>query len=114
MHEVSVAESLLKTVVEQAAAHNCTRIEKIILRIGRASGVVSEALVFAFDALKPGTMAENAVIEVMDVPVAGKCETCGSDFSVEEKYVLACPSCGSPSFVITSGRELELSELEVY
>jgi len=114
MHEVSVAESLLKIVLEQGRAHNCTRIEKIILKIGRASGVVSEALVFAFDVLKADTAAKDAVIEVIDVPVSGRCNSCGSDFSVQEKYLLACPCCGSLSFVITSGKELELSELEVY
>ncbi|MBN2654805.1 MAG: hydrogenase maturation nickel metallochaperone HypA [Nitrospirae bacterium] len=113
MHEVSVAESLLKAVIEQAEANNCTKVEKVILKIGRASGVVPEALTFAFDALKPGTMAQEASIEVIDIPVSGRCHQCGADFSVEEKYVLACPCCGSPSFVLTAGGELELSELEV-
>ncbi|MDX9714609.1 MAG: hydrogenase maturation nickel metallochaperone HypA [Dissulfurispiraceae bacterium] len=113
MHEVSVAESLLKTVIDQAETHNCTKVDKVIIKIGRASGIVSEALTFAFDALKPGTIAQNAVIEVIDVPVSGICHSCGSDFNVDEKYVLACPCCGSPSFKLTAGAELELSELEV-
>ena len=42
----------------------------IRLRIGALSGVVPEALEFAFEALRPGTLAEKAELAIESVPGA--------------------------------------------
>lgn len=47
------------------------------------------------------------------VPLGGFCRECRKPFEVEELYVTECPLCGSSSFRIDQGRELELVEIEV-
>ena len=114
MHEVSIAEGLLSTAVNNCINNGYGRIETVRVRIGKASGVMPEALLFAFDAMKEGTIAAGAYLEIETVPVSGNCSSCCSDFSVEDNYVLCCPVCGGSSFTVHSGRELDITEMEVF
>jgi hydrogenase nickel incorporation protein HypA/HybF len=113
MHEVSIALNLIDIVTEECRKSGGSTIETINLRIGRASGIMTDALLFAFDAVKAGSVAERAHLNIEEVPVAGHCRECSGDFKVGEEYVLRCPCCGSGSFEITAGRELDIIDMEV-
>lgn len=113
MHEVSIAQGMLDIAIDNCKKQGYGSIESIKVKIGRASGVVPDSLHFAFEALKPGTIAEKAVLTIIEVPVSGFCKGCGKHFTVEEKYVLECPLCGDPSFQVETGRELNIDEMEV-
>lgn len=113
MHEASIAQSLLDIATEECRKKGFNKIISVRIRIGKASGVMPEALLFAFDALKAGTMASGATLDIEEVPVSGHCDSCGSDFTVGEEYILKCPRCGSGSFRACSGRELDITEMEV-
>ncbi|TAN43269.1 MAG: hydrogenase maturation nickel metallochaperone HypA, partial [Nitrospirae bacterium] len=80
---------------------------------GRASGIMPDALLFAFDAIKPDSIAAAAALEIEEVPLTGRCNSCDRTFISEEEYVLSCPHCGGSSFVITAGRELDILDMEV-
>ncbi|MDI6744955.1 MAG: hydrogenase maturation nickel metallochaperone HypA, partial [Thermodesulfovibrionales bacterium] len=82
--------------------------------IGRVSGIMPDALLFAFNALKADTIAAEASVIVDEIPVSGLCGSCGKNFITEEKYVLCCPECSSASFIIKTGRELEIIDMEVF
>ena len=64
MHEMAIAESVLVIAVGEMQRHSSNGIRGIKLSIGEFSGVVKEALEFAFDVLKPGTPASEANIEI--------------------------------------------------
>lgn len=113
MHEVSVADSLLKIAVDECRKNGYSKIHKVTVIIGKASGVMPEALLFAFDALKTSTIASGATLTVEQTPVAGNCAACGADFTTDEGFVLSCPRCGSSSYTIASGRELDIKDMEV-
>lgn len=113
MHEVSIALNVLDIAIDNCRKSGYDRIESIRLKIGRAAGIMPDALVFAFDAVKTDTLAEKATIIIDHAPVGGSCNTCKKNFVSEETYVLCCPECGSNSFRINSGRELEIIDMEV-
>jgi hydrogenase nickel incorporation protein HypA/HybF len=113
MHEVAIAESLLDVAVENCKKSGYAKITSIQVVIGKASGVMPEALVFAFDALKPDTIAADATLEITEVPLRGTCNDCNRTFEVEERYVLACPYCEGVHYTLEGGRELSISEMEV-
>lgn len=97
-----------------AEARRCqaTRICRIRLRIGELAGVVPEALTFAFDLLREGTLARDAVLEIETVPLSCYCEACQKKF----KPVLPsrrCTLCGHANGAVRGGRELELQAIEV-
>ena len=114
MHETALALSVLDIVVEKCREAGGRTVDAVRVRIGRAAGVMPEALIFAFDAAKATTIAEHAELVIEPVPVGGVCNACGKAFSVDDaQFVFACPLCGSSSFEITSGREMEIVDMEI-
>jgi len=113
MHEASIAASLLEIVSGQCRKSGYHKIESIHLKIGRASGIMTDALVFAFEALKEGSPAEKAVLDLEEVPVTGLCAECNNTFTTEGEFILSCPCCGGSSFRMTAGRELDVIDMEV-
>lgn len=106
--------SIMQSALEMAdAAAAGRRIARLRLRVGAASGVVPDALVFAFEALTPGTPAEGAQLELELVEVACRCPECGREFA-PEGFLYACPACGAFCQGSDAGRELVLASLEVH
>jgi hydrogenase nickel incorporation protein HypA/HybF len=64
MHELSIAEELLNIITEKAQRAGIRKIVRIDLRIGEFSGVLPDALVFAFEMLSRDTMSEGARVEI--------------------------------------------------
>ena len=63
MHELSIMQSALNQALREARRAGAARVHQIRLRIGVLSGVVPDALQFAFEALTPGTAAEGAAAD---------------------------------------------------
>ncbi len=113
MHEASIAASLLEIVSGQCRKSGFSRVESIHLKIGRASGIMADALIFAFDVMKEDSPAKEAVLEIEEVPVSGHCSDCNNTFTTEQEYILSCPRCGGSSFRVTGGREMDVVDMEV-
>ena len=112
MHELSIMQSALNVALAQAREAGATRVHEIRLRIGALSGVVPDALEFAFEALVPGTLAEHAKLAIEHVPARFWCAGCAREF--ESADMLAeCPDCHGLSGELRGGREMELASLEI-
>jgi len=112
MHEFSIMQSALDQALGEARKAGAVRVHEIRLRIGALSGVVPEALQFAFEALTQDTCAEGAVLAIEEVPARFWCAKCGREFVSRNLYA-ECPDCGTPSGELRAGREMELCSMEV-
>lgn len=112
MHELSIMEQTLAIALENAHAQGANKIHQFKMKIGAMSGVVPEALKFAFDVVTSGTIAQNARLEIETVPVSCYCPDCDLEFQPADLFY-ACPQCNKLSSQILSGREIELTSLEV-
>jgi hydrogenase nickel incorporation protein HypA/HybF len=112
MHELSIMQSALQQALTEARRAGAARVHEIRLRVGALSGVVPEALQFAFEALSEGTPAQDAHLTIEPVPARFWCNTCGSEFQ-SAGLIPECPSCNTPSRELLAGRELELASMEV-
>ena len=112
MHELSIALSVLDIIRDACRENRLERVSAVRVRIGGATAIAAESLRFAFDCSKAGTPAAGATLEIEEVPIGGRCDDCGRDFTAAERYVLACPLCGGGSFRITQGDELQVVDLE--
>ena len=112
MHEMSIAQSVLDIAVGEMEKNASASIRKIKISIGEFSGVVKEALEFAFDVLKPETPAAEASIEIEVVPMTAKCMECGEFECKISDLNLFCPACGSVAF-INNGREMKVDYLDL-
>lgn len=112
MHELSIMESALQKAVDRALESGATRICVIKLRIGALSGVVPEALQFAFPSVSQGTIAESATLEIETAPGRFWCNVCRNEFS-SQAMIGECPVCQTPSAELRSGRQMELVSMEI-
>ena len=112
MHEFGIMQSTLETAAQKTRAAGATQVHRLRLRVGKLSGVVPEALRFAFDALKEKTVAAQAELEMEEVTAACWCAGCAAEFeSADLKY--ECPRCHQPSGDLRRGKEMELALLEI-
>ncbi len=112
MHEMSLCESILTTLEEQAKVQNYTRVKTVWLEIGPLAGVEPEAMYFSFDVVIRGSLAEGAKLEIIETPGQAWCLNCAKTVPVKERFD-ACPDCGSYQLQITRGEELLIKQLEV-
>lgn len=109
MHELGIMATLLDDA--RAAAGNAP-IRAMKVRVGPLSGVVVEALRFAFVALSPGTSAEGARLDVELSSPLFRCPRCSAEYETPVGSY-ECPACGSADGELRGGNELELVSIEV-
>ncbi len=112
MHEVSLMEQTIEIALAQASKQGASQIHRMKMRIGEMSGVVPEALAFAFDVVTQGTIAAGAKLEIESVPVTCFCPNCEQEFHPPDIFY-ECPECGEPRTKMLAGGEIELTSLEV-
>jgi hydrogenase nickel incorporation protein HypA/HybF len=114
MHEVAIVQSLLDIAIENCLKKGCKRIEVIKVKIGKATGVMPDALLFSFEAMRIGTIAEKANLIIDEIPISGYCNSCSNNFTLDDQYAITCPNCSSFSIRVDTGRELNIYEMEVF
>lgn len=112
MHEMSLCESVLQIIEENAASQGFSRVLTVWLEIGRLSGVEPEAMRFCFDAVTRDSLADGARLEIVEVPGSAWCMQCGHAVEVARRFD-ACPDCGSYQLQVIAGEEMRIRELEV-
>ena len=76
MHEFSMVNQIFKKCLEVAKLNNATRISEINLEIGDFALLVEIYIQQAFDTLKKGTIAENAILNIKRTPGVIHCNSC--------------------------------------
>lgn len=112
MHEMSLCEGVLQILEDQATVQGYKKVNAVWLEIGKFAGVEEEALRFCFDVVCKNTLAENAKLEIINVPAKTWCMQCSQSVIVEDRHS-PCPQCGSYQLQSEGGDELRVKELEV-
>ncbi len=112
MHELSVAREILRIVKAERARHGFEKVQLIRLRAGALSGIDRHALEFAFKALRSGTCAAGARIEMECEQLKMRCLDCGAE-SDAEHGPSGCAACGSARVRLDAGTEFKIVSLEV-
>lgn len=112
MHELSICESILETIEEEAQKQNFSSVKRICLEVGPFSGVEVEALRFGFDVVTKASIAEGALLDIVEPQAQAWCVTCSTAVAIENRYD-ACPICGTHQLEISAGEALRIRELEV-
>jgi hydrogenase nickel incorporation protein HypA/HybF len=108
MHELSITQSVVDAVCERAGGRT---VHSVKVQVGALTAVVPEAMLFCFDLVVEGTVAQGARLDIERRPGAARCRSCGADFVLAD-LILLCP-CGSADVAVTAGRELQILSMEV-
>ena len=112
MHELGIAQSILKTVEQEMEARSLPPVAEVGVRVGALSGVLPDALAFGFEALVAGTALADCELKIEHVPAQAQCQACPHLFDVAD-FFFQCPACGSVQVTVTHGYELDIAYLEV-
>jgi hydrogenase nickel incorporation protein HypA/HybF len=112
VHELSIAMSVVDMAEEEARQRNA-KVVAVHLRLGLLSGVVKDALLSCYGMASAGTALEGSELRVEEVPVEIFCAACNAPRALSSMQWFACPVCGTPSAAVVSGKELEVSALEI-
>jgi hydrogenase nickel incorporation protein HypA/HybF len=112
MHEVALMNEAVRMAVRTAQTAGAGRISVLRLRVGRLSGAVPEALEFAWDVVRQGTLAATARLEIEVVPATGWCAECRAEVVCGD-FFNECPRCHNVSGELRHGRELEIASVEL-
>ena len=84
MHELSLCESVLQVLEQQAQVENYQTVTAVYLEIGALSGVDPEAMRFCFDSVVQGSLAEKARLEIIEIAGQAWCSACKANVLVEQ------------------------------
>jgi hydrogenase nickel incorporation protein HypA/HybF len=104
MHELSIASTLVDSVLEFANSPPPKKVLKVLLQIGELTCIEPDQLSFCYTAVTQGTEIEDSTLEIERVPAEVACAHCG--YAGPPKYwnealsaapiaTLQCPNCGN-------------------
>ena len=112
MHEISLLEDVLKILEDNAVKQGFQRVTHLWLEIGALSCVEPEALRFGFDMVMKRTLAENAKLDIIEIPGQALCPDCGKNVAVLSLHD-PCPDCGIFGLQFIAGMDMRVKQLEV-
>ena len=111
MHEFSIVQSIVDIVLASAASHNIKHVSSVEVEVGQASGVIKEAMEFAWKAAGKGTILNNTILKIRQIPLKMRCRNCQTEYQPGEIYE-PCPGCGEIGPEILTGKELRVVAIE--
>jgi len=112
MHEVALAEGVLRIVMDAARANAAVRVHTVWVELGALAHVEPDALAFCFDAVTRGSVAEGAKLDIARTPGTAWCMPCSTQVSLGQLGD-ACPRCGSYQLQVLHGDEMRVKEIGI-
>ena len=112
MHEMSLCLNMLEILESSAREHRFGKVKTVVLELGSLGCVEPEVLRHTFDIASENTLAEGAILDIIEVPVRARCHHCDQLVEPGKDYG-GCPLCGGNDLRLETGQELKIKELEV-
>lgn len=112
MHELGIAQDMLKIALDYAGKHAAKRITAFNIEISAAADESEDSLRFHIEHLTRGTIADGARIEIVRVAARAQCLDCGNEFDWETPGEL-CPRCDGHRLRGLPQDEFKLTSIEV-
>ena len=112
MHELWICKNILEIIKQHSSKLKDHHIKKVYLEVGRLAAIDHISLMMSFNVITKGTIAEQAVLEIIEVPAKAICDSCQKTVSISQYYD-PCQYCGSNILTIIQGDELRLKSMEV-
>jgi hydrogenase nickel incorporation protein HypA/HybF len=108
VHELAITQSVVEAIDERCAG---ARVSRVLLEIGKLSGVVPDAVRFCFELVAAGTALQGARLDIEEPGGWARCRSCGGDYGTDD-LIMLCP-CGSADVEVVRGEQLTIRSVEV-
>lgn len=88
------------------------QVKKVNIKVGKLAAVVPESLHFCFQIAAQDTPLRDSFLNIEEIPVKITCTDCNIEWTVD-KPVFICRRCNGGSVKMLSGRELDITSIEV-
>ncbi len=112
MHELSLAMSVKEIVEDAAKSNGSSKVNEVNIVVGSFSSVVADALEFAMEVAKKGSVFENAKINIRTEKAVVNCSECGKDSEMED-YNFRCGNCGSGAVRIITCDSMYVESIDI-
>lgn len=113
MHEMGIAMEIVEIAKASIPADmQDAKVRRVNIKVGQLSAIVPDSLRFCFDLVVKGTPLDGAALAIEELPVVARCRECRNQWTVTEP-VFTCSVCRSGSIDILSGRELDITSIEI-
>lgn len=112
MHEYSIVQALIDQCEALAVTNNATVITKVVVKIGKYSGVEPHLLEIAFETFKDQTVCKDAEFVMTIQPLVIICSDCQQENVLDQPHYI-CPACQSLDIRVTDGEDMMLMSLEM-
>lgn len=112
MHEYSIVQALLTQCEDIAKENEAESVTKIIVKIGKMSGVEPHLLEIAFNTFKEKTVCDGADFILNVQPLTIECNQCQA-VTVLDEIFYKCPECESLDVKVIDGEDMYLMTLEM-
>jgi hydrogenase nickel incorporation protein HypA/HybF len=134
VHELALADSVVRAALQAADQAGMERLERVHVKIGELQAIERDLFEFSLTNVIPAQdpRLEGVVFEVVEEKVRFLCRSCGHEYGREDVDIdtdgdegeavhfipelshayARCPECRSPDFDITAGRGITLSRIE--
>ena len=116
MHELTVAIQIRQGLeIELATDDGVLVADAVRVQIGALSGIVPEALRFAWPhAVSDSAALGSARLDIDWIDVQLHCAVCADIYTLAEFRSLRCPHCRSPDVEVVAGDELEIASVDIH
>ncbi|MBE2271364.1 MAG: hydrogenase maturation nickel metallochaperone HypA [Anaerolinea sp.] len=111
MHELAITYDVLEIALRHAK--QAERVSAVNLVIGQLSSMIDDSVQFYWDFISQETKAAGARLNFKRIPATLECEACGAQYGINNRYELACPTCGGVHIRIVTGEEFYVDSIEV-
>ncbi|MCJ7553508.1 MAG: hydrogenase maturation nickel metallochaperone HypA [Ignavibacteriaceae bacterium] len=112
MHELSIAQNIIRIINSSVEKEKLGLADKIYLKVGRLSNILTESLLFCFNSAIENTPLQNSELAIEIVPIKIQCNDC-NQISATDDFIFTCPSCNGSSITVIGGDELVISSIHL-
>lgn len=112
MHELSIAISIVDSVINQAKMASADRVSEVELDIGILSGIEYSSLEFALGVAAKETILEKTLFRINRVEPVAECPACEHLYTPDGMFS-HCPECNKQGIRLIRGTELQIKSLLV-
>ena len=113
MHEMGIAMQIIEIAVASIPADlKNAQVKRVNLKVGKLAAVVPESLHFCFQIAAQDTPLCDAELNIEEISLKVICTDCNVEWTAHEP-VFVCRKCNGGSVKMLSGRELDITSIEV-
>jgi len=113
MHEMGIAMQIVEIAIASVPADlKNAQVKRVNIKVGKLAAVVPESLQFCFQIAVQDTPLCDAELNIEEIPLRIRCTDCHVEWVAHEPVFL-CRKCNGKAVKMLSGRELDITSIEV-